>query len=61
MLELAAGTGIVTRELLAAVDGAEITAADLDDATAIVTDVMTAQLGAGEVSSRTVAHVFAAS
>ena len=32
VLELAAGTGIVTRELLAAVDGAEITATDLNDA-----------------------------
>jgi ubiquinone/menaquinone biosynthesis C-methylase UbiE len=32
VLELAAGTGIVTRELLAAVEGAEITATDLNDA-----------------------------
>jgi ubiquinone/menaquinone biosynthesis C-methylase UbiE len=32
VLELAAGTGIVTRELLATVDGAEITATDLNDA-----------------------------
>ena len=32
VLELAAGTGIVTRELLAAVDRAEITATDLNDA-----------------------------
>jgi SAM-dependent methyltransferase len=32
VLELAAGTGILTRELLAAVDGAEITATDLNDA-----------------------------
>ena len=32
VLELAAGTGIVTRELLAAVDGAEIAATDLNDA-----------------------------
>jgi ubiquinone/menaquinone biosynthesis C-methylase UbiE len=31
VLELAAGTGILTRELLAAVDGAEITATDLND------------------------------
>jgi SAM-dependent methyltransferase len=32
VLELAAGTGLVTRELLAVVDGAEITATDLNDA-----------------------------
>ena len=32
VLELAAGTGIVTRELLAAAEGAEITATDLNDA-----------------------------
>jgi SAM-dependent methyltransferase len=32
VLELAAGTGIVTRELLAAVEGAEIIATDLNDA-----------------------------
>jgi SAM-dependent methyltransferase len=32
VLELAAGTGILTRELVAALDGAEITATDLNEA-----------------------------